>query len=207
MSGAAPTNRAALLAHPRIARIAARLSARPGVRLPMDDAARRAAVALILRAPAVGGDVEFLLIRRAEYPTDPWSGHVALPGGRREPGDASLEQTAMRETLEETAIDLARTGVLLGTLDELQPRSPVIPPIVVRPYVGVVPAGVTVEPSHEVAAAFWVPLEALHDPAASVEATVTARGAELVVPGFRLGDHIVWGLTERILRQFAGLGM
>jgi 8-oxo-dGTP pyrophosphatase MutT (NUDIX family) len=59
----------------------------------------RAAVALVLRDGAPG-EVELLFIRRAEHEKDPWSGHMGFPGGRAEPGDASLEATAVRETLE-----------------------------------------------------------------------------------------------------------
>src|SRR4051812_3842337 len=59
-------------------------------------AIRRAAVAAILRDAAEGPEI--LFIRRAEHPQDPWSGHMAFPGGREEPGDADLLETAIRET-------------------------------------------------------------------------------------------------------------
>jgi len=58
---------------------------------------RRAAVALILRDGAAG--IELLFIRRAEHPMDPWSGQMAFPGGRAEPGDRDLEATAVREDI------------------------------------------------------------------------------------------------------------
>src|ERR1700680_3050243 len=87
----------------------------------IDPAVPRAAVALVLRQGARG--LEILLIKRAEHMDDPWSGHVALPGGREEPADASLQETAVRETLEETGIDLARDGEVLGALDDLRPTT------------------------------------------------------------------------------------
>ena len=59
----------------------------------------RAAVALVLRENA--GDPEILLIRRAERKGDPWSGHMAFPGGREDARDESLLETALRETREE----------------------------------------------------------------------------------------------------------
>src|SRR6185436_466634 len=77
---------------------------------------RSAAVALVLRASAQGP--EALFIKRAEHPDDPWSGHVGLPGGRAESGDASLVHTAMRETEEEIGLSLALDRDLLGALDE-----------------------------------------------------------------------------------------
>ena len=203
--------------HPDLHRLAAALEARPGVRAVVreEDAPppRRAAVALVLRAsPSEGsqlrggrGALELLLIRRAEYESDPWSGHVALPGGRQEPGDASLEETAVRETREELALDLARDGVLLGTLDEIYPRTPVLPPIVVRPYVFATEGDAPLHPSHEVAAAFWVPVSQLTDPASTCDTTVMVRGEARSVTSFRHGEHVIWGLTERILRQFLAL--
>ena len=195
------TTVAAALAHPRIARIARALAAHPGTVLPGDGVARHAAVALILRL-ADDGDAELLMIRRAAYPGDPWSGHIALPGGRHEPSDASLEQTAIRETFEETSLDLAALGQLVGTLDEVHPRTPRLPSLIIRPYVFISPRDVTIVTSPEVAEAFWVPVPLLAHPSVSGEATFIDRGIERTERSFRLGEHVVWGLTERILRQF-----
>ena len=192
---------AAALEHPRVARIATMLARHPGAVITPDGVARHAAVALIMRV-AVDGDVEMLMIKRAAYAGDPWSGHIALPGGRHEPDDVSLAHTAMRETQEETAVDLATEGQLLGTLDEVHPRTPRLPPLIIRPHVFVAQSTVTIVTSHEVAEAFWVPLGLLAHPSATGEATFTDRGIERTERSFRLGQHVIWGLTERILRQF-----
>ncbi len=197
------TDVAAALRHPRIARIARILETREGAVIPPDGIARHAAVALIMRL-ADDGDVELLMIKRAAFAGDPWSGHIALPGGRQEPTDASLQHTAMRETREETAVDLASVGHLLGTLDELHPRTPRLPPLIIRPFVFVIPRDVTIVTSDEVAEAFWVPLPLLAHPSATGEATFTDRGVERTERSVRLGQHVIWGLTERILRQFIG---
>jgi hypothetical protein len=85
-----------------------------------------------------GGGAGAAARQARRVPGDPWSGHVAFPGGRAEPGDASPWHTAARETWEETGLDLLAAGRLLGTLDELYPRTPVLPPVVVRPHVAVV---------------------------------------------------------------------
>lgn len=177
------------------------LARHPGAVITPDDVARHAAVAVIMRL-AQDDDVELLMIKRAAYAGDPWSGHVALPGGRREPDDISLQHTAMRETLEETAVDLGSEGQLLGTLDEVHPRTPRLPPLIIRPFVFVAPADVTIVTSNEVAEAFWVPLGMLAHPSATGEVTFTDRGIERTERSFRLGQHVIWGLTERILRQF-----
>ncbi|NNL85157.1 MAG: NUDIX domain-containing protein, partial [Myxococcales bacterium] len=49
---------------------------------------------------------EVLFIERARHPDDPWSGHMALPGGRLDPVDASLRAAAERETREEVGVEL-----------------------------------------------------------------------------------------------------
>ncbi len=184
-----------------LSHVAARLMGRTAATVDHCELAR-AAVALILREQS--SDLELLLIKRAEAARDPWSGHVALPGGREEVGDASLEDTAVRETLEEIGIDLRRYGRILGSLDELSPRGGA--PILVRPYVAAVGSGLPpLALSDEVSAAFWVPLTTFTAPGASVESTVVVRGVERRVPTYRHGEYVVWGITERILRQFVEL--
>ena len=165
---------------------------------------RQAAVALILRG-SEGGGLELLMIKRAAFEGDPWSGHVALPGGRQEPGDASLESTAIRETWEETGIDLARDGCVIGRLDDLEPRTPRLPPLVITPFVAVLGHDVSIVLSPEVAEAFWVSLSALQDPNASREIVLELTGGPRTVPSFQHEGYTIWGLTERILRQFLAL--
>src|SRR5207247_2386144 len=124
--------------------------------------ARPAAVALTLVEDTNG--LEALFIRRAERADDPWSGQVALPGGHHEPGDRDLLATAIRETREETGVDLA-AAERLGALDDLYPRTPTLPPVVVRPFVFALERRVVLVPSDEVQRAFWLPLHRLTDPA------------------------------------------
>jgi 8-oxo-dGTP pyrophosphatase MutT (NUDIX family) len=203
-------SRAALdraLAHPLVSRIERALSVRQPVRSSMgDEGARRAAVALVLR-PDDAGALDLLMIRRATYAGDPWSGHIALPGGRQEPGDTSLEVTAIRETREETAIDLARGGRVVGQLDDVQPGTVVLPRIVITPFVAVL--GAPTPPllllSPEVADAFWVPVAALRDPATAREVVLDLTGGPRRVRSYQYGGHTIWGLTERILSQFLEL--
>jgi 8-oxo-dGTP pyrophosphatase MutT (NUDIX family) len=189
---------ARVLAHPDVLALRRALAERPGHEAEVYAGARLAAVALLLRA-GPSDEIELLLVKRAEWEGDPWSGHVALPGGRREIADATLEDTAVRETGEEISLDVRRHGLALGTLDDLSPRTPTLPPIIVRPYVFVVEPDVEVAPSSEVQAAFWVSLAQLRDPALRAEATVVVRGVERRVTSFRFGDYTVWGMTERIL--------
>jgi 8-oxo-dGTP pyrophosphatase MutT (NUDIX family) len=191
-----------LLAHPDVARLARRLAARTGRMLELEGAARYAAIALVLR-PSTGGEPELLMIKRAEAEQDPWSGHVACPGGRMDPTDRDLEHTAIRETWEETGIDLARDGRILGTLDDISPRTPTLPPLVIRPFVAAVKPEITITASLEVAESFWVPLSAIRESTAWGKAMVRIRGiGEREESVFRHGEHTVWGLTHRALTQF-----
>ncbi|NUO62379.1 MAG: CoA pyrophosphatase [Gemmatimonadaceae bacterium] len=195
-----------VLEHREIARLSAALAARPAQAIDAvpGEATLHAAVTILLR-PNYLDELELLLIKRAEFEGDPWSGHVALPGGRREPVDQSLERTALRETWEETAIDVARDGAVLGVLDDVSPRSMTVRQVIVRPFVAAVLPGVEIVESPEVAAAFWVPLATLRDTAAWITAEVVAHGRSLRVPAFTHGEYVVWGLTERILRCFLGV--
>ena len=121
-----------------------------------------------------------------------------------EASDESLQATAIRETNEELSLDLT-AGQILGRLDDLAPRSPVLPPIIIRPFVALVAPDVELQLNREVASAFWVPLSEFRDPKAQVEHEVTRQGASMRFPAFLVRQHIVWGLTERIVSQLLPL--
>jgi 8-oxo-dGTP pyrophosphatase MutT (NUDIX family) len=161
------------------------------------DETPQAAVALVL-VEARDADFELLLIRRAERAGDPWSGHMALPGGRREAGDADLLVTAVRETREEVAIAL-RESQLIGELDDLRPLSAPAR-IVVRPFVFALPARPAIRAGEEVAEVVWA---SLRDLAATASTTsVHHLGAQRAMPCYTVAGHVVWGMTHRILEPF-----
>jgi 8-oxo-dGTP pyrophosphatase MutT (NUDIX family) len=162
--------------------------------LPLDPETNWAAVSVIV-APEPDA---VLLIRRAEREGDPWSGHIGLPGGRLDPADLDLSETALRETAEEVGWRLDRDQ-LLGTLPDVWPRAPLSRVIVVRPYVFAVRERPPLNLSDEVAEAFWVPLDQLRDPTIHRAAVLEVRGERRTFPAFHLGPHVIWGLTERIL--------
>ena len=160
----------------------------------------QAAVALVVRrepAPA------FLLVRRARSARDPWSGQMALPGGRRDPEDADLRETAVRETREEVGIDLDRSGVLVGRLPDLKPTSRAIPRLVIAPFVFLLSEGADAHvASTEIAAVYWVPVADLGAPGARSEVAVETPAGERKFPCYRVAGQPVWGLTYRILQRF-----
>jgi len=164
--------------------------------------ARPAAVALVLLEGPRG--LELILIKRAERGDDPWSGQIALPGGRYEGGDRDLEATAVRETSEETGVDLSGAE-RLGALDDLYPRTSLLPPVVVRPFVFALTRRAALVPSDEVQRAFWLPLGRLSEPGVRREVTVTVRGGAHTLPAYLVDDDLIWGMTERILTPFVDL--
>jgi len=200
-SGDAPTG---LAAHPDIVKLRAALESHSAIGADEKDKARRAAVALIIRA-GDNGAPELLFIKRSEYPADPWSGQVAFPGGREEASDPTLADTAIRETREETGIDLVRDATVIGTLDDLRPQTVRLPAVIVRPYVVLLNRFEPLVLSDEVALAFWVPLEAFKDKNSWRDTAVLARGVQLNTRAFHREGHVIWGMTERILAQLLAL--
>ncbi len=176
-----------------LTRLLERLRATPPVTLA-DPVAREAAVALIL-APDPD---RLLLIRRAERQGDPWSGHLALPGGRRDPTDEDLLTTAIRETHEEVGIELTREECG-AVLDDLGPVSPVLPPMVVRPFVFVLSQSRDAGSSEEVAEATWVTLAALATPGIYHSRRIPLGPGYREVSGYDLPGGFLWGMTERMV--------
>src|SRR6266571_2323493 len=156
------------------------LASRPPARVA-GEVGRRAAVALVLRDGAAG--VELLFIRRADHPEDPWSGQMAFPGGRSEPGDADLRATAVRETEEEIGVDLAREAEYLGALDEVR-------------------AMARLRPNHEVRSLHWIPLEELAREERRSTMDYPSAGSTLQFPCLRVEDVVIWGLTYRMFLGF-----
>jgi 8-oxo-dGTP pyrophosphatase MutT (NUDIX family) len=164
----------------------------------------RAAVALILRDSEDGA--EFVAIRRSQRPGDPWSGHMALPGGRQHPSDPDLVTTVARETHEEVGIDLAAHGQMLGRLDELRTGGMQRLNVIVSPFVFALTAPVDLRlNAQEVDTAMWVPLCFLRQDEAQGSLRLTLAGQEMEYSAFVYRGHTIWGLTYRILTSFLSL--
>lgn len=151
-----------------------------------------AATALVLTDTDAGPAV--LMIRRVTRVGDRWSGDMALPGGKRDPGDVDVVHTAARETWEETRV---RVGDPVGRLDDLEGRplgqriATVVFTVDGRPEPVPEPA--------EVAEAVWLPLAALADDA---NRTWHRYGNVVPLPSITVGEHMIWGLTHSILSSF-----
>ena len=188
-------------AHDVLARIERALAPASAVPAATPPDVRDAAVAAIFRI-APGDALELLMIERASYAGDPWSGHIAFPGGRREPHDATPLDTALRETREETGVDILSSGRVLGALERVNPVSPALPPLSIAPFVALLTADVPLALSDEVAGAFWLPLATLQRADVSREVEVAlSSGTTRRVRAFVHERYTIWGLTERILRD------
>ena len=162
------------------------------------EGGQTAAVAVVLRPGADSPEV--LLIERARMEGDPWSGQMALPGGRRDAADRSLLETAVRETREETGVALDAGGRALGRLDRVEPQSVHLPPLTVLPLVFMVPSGTAAgEASAEVARTLWASLDHLRDRGNRRVHRHRSGGRTRSFPAIDVEGRPVWGLTRRIL--------
>lgn len=170
------------------------LESHPASEIPDFDGLTRAAVAAILRPTSSG--TELLFIHRSEDPRDPWSGHMAFPGGKMEAVDTDPLAAALRETREEVGLHLDVVGERLGRLSDVQaigrgrPLSMVITPFVFA--VDSVPELVT---NHEVEAVVWVPVDFLTDHGNRETMPYRREGLSLELPCYRYQEHLIWGLT------------
>ncbi len=161
-------------------------------------------MAAVLREAAAG--LEVLLIRRAEHPRDPWSGHMAFPGGREDDADADLLGTAVRETREELSLDLLQHARLLGRLDEM----PAIARgrrigLSITPFVFELTTQVPFVPNEEVAEALWAPFLPLMRGELLTTIPYEIEGRHIALPAHDVQGHIVWGLTFRMLDSLFAL--
>lgn len=177
------------------------LASRPAAR-PSEPVKHHAAVAMILREGERG--LELLFIRRAEHPEDPWSGQIAFPGGRSEPGDGDLRATAIRETAEEIGLDLARDGEYLGALDEMRAMARMRPVnLAITPFIfrlGRTPSELRL--GSEVRSVHWLGLDELLGPARRSTLEYLHDDIAFEFPCLRIDGLVIWGLTYRMFTSF-----
>ena len=151
-----------------------------------------AAVALLLKL--VNQDLEVFFVKRVESPIDPWSGQMALPGGRRDAKDQNLKHTVVRETLEETNINLLDRCRFLGVIDPV--RSAIKPEMKILPFVVLLEHEPSIKLNEELERFVWISPEEL----VQHKGTVKFSFGEL--PAYIVGNSVIWGLTYRILEMF-----
>ena len=180
-------------------RMAELLARRTNEAVPETGGRTRAAVAMILHQ--TDGDGEILFIQRAAHDLDPWSGHIAFPGGKLENGEQAC-QAACRETLEEIGIDLEQ-GRYLGRLSDIVGAN--LPVHVSCCLFGVDRIDHHPVLNDEVRDLFWVTLSDLRDPARHLKSSVAFDEKRFEVPAIRLpvdDKPLLWGITYRLVMQF-----
>ena len=160
----------------------------------MEDKRAGAAVAVLLSSE--WSELRVLLVKRAVNPRDPWSGDIAFPGGKRHLDDGSLRDTVVRETMEETGIDLLRYE-LLGSMEIV--NSNVKPEMFILPFVIVCDEAPHVKLDDELCSYFWAPIDQLKN------SRCIAKAREWQVSAFLIYGEIVWGLTYRMLENLIAM--
>jgi 8-oxo-dGTP pyrophosphatase MutT (NUDIX family) len=145
-------------------------------------------------APADGEPHAVFTRRRADLRRH--AGEISFPGGRRDPEDADLRETALREAEEE--IGLPRAAVRL--LGELPQTSTFVTGYVIHPYVGLIPVGLAWRVSErEVDAVLELPLRVLRE--SRTRTRMQRRGISFETDAYIVDEHLIWGATARILEH------
>jgi 8-oxo-dGTP pyrophosphatase MutT (NUDIX family) len=157
-----------------------------------------AAVALVVtrQKPSI------LLVRRADNPSDPWSGQWAFPGGKVDEADSDLLVTCQREVMEECGCQL--------TSDQYERPLPISKagrrqkhPVIVAPFLWEIPARVDLYPeASEIASACWLELSYLADPNNHDKGVIAPEYADREFPYIRMVDKPLWGFTYMVLMNY-----
>ena len=154
-----------------------------------------AAVVMLLKS--TGQDFQVLFVKRAKKPNDPWSGQTALPGGKRDPEDRNLKQTVIRETLEETSINLLEGCRFLGAMEPL--RSIQRPEMKIVCFVVLQEMEQNIELNDELTEYFWMTLTEME----YNKGTKKFRLEKF--PAYIIGNHVIWGLTYKIVAKLLSI--
>lgn len=181
--------------------VAERLRAHSPATEASQKSLRQAAVAMILREGEAGG-LESLFIKRAEHPLDPWSGHMAFPGGRRDTPEESLQEIARRETVEEVGLEL-HPDHCVGRLCDLDGGRLRPHDLSVSPFVFFHPGPTELKLNYEVDDVVWVPLGFMADPRNVSPYYYPPDPQRRPFPSFHVDPgYNIWGMTYRMVTNF-----
>jgi 8-oxo-dGTP pyrophosphatase MutT (NUDIX family) len=154
-----------------------------------------AAVLLLLYSK--DGEYCVLLNKRSEL-VEHHKGEISLPGGARDPEDRDFLETALREVEEEMGINRADVTIL-GELDDVVTRTN----FGVRVYIGTIPYPYVFQPSPiEIAEVLEVPISLLCNLANVRCETRWVDGQPVTAYSYAYNQHLVYGVTAKILQQF-----
>jgi len=144
---------------------------------------------------------DFLLFTKRSDELGKHPGQMSFPGGGREPEDADIEATAVREAFEEIGLAPEEADVV-GHIDDIR----TITEYAVTPVVARIPDRTYEPDEREVAAVVVVAVDDLLDAENyEVERRDHPEYGEVVVHYFHVDDYTIWGATARILVQFLEL--
>jgi 8-oxo-dGTP pyrophosphatase MutT (NUDIX family) len=165
---------------------------------------QRSAVAIILQVR--DGELCILMIKRAEREGDPWSGHMAFPGGRMDKADAHGFAVAVRETEEEIGLTLGDDDQCIGRLSDIITRPRKGPfGMTVTPFVFRLEREVRFSPNYEVAEVIWVPLEFLLDTDNREVMVWKHKRLKMTMPCYYYEGRCIWGLSLMMLDELMDL--
>ncbi|MBK8013845.1 MAG: CoA pyrophosphatase [Deltaproteobacteria bacterium] len=174
-------------------------------RPPLQRIFRKAAVAAIFRTSSTS-TLELLFIRRAEHPRDPWSGHMAFPGGRMDPVDRTPLDAAVRETREELGLDLERHGQNIGALSPVPATAHGKPvPLIISPFVFSVGEAPPLALNHEVQEVVWIPISFFLDPRHRTHMRRAIADVPVTLPCYNYQSRCIWGLTLRMVDELLAI--
>ena len=153
---------------------------------------------LVLFYPSEANETHLALILRKTY-KGVHSAQIGFPGGKYENEDATLKETALRETEEEVGVDRALVSVLKKLTDVYIPPSNFF----VQPYVGITESTPDFKiQEDEVEELVEVSLKHFMDDATkTVQILSTSYATNIEVPAFNLNGHLVWGATAMMLNE------
>ncbi|MBG93551.1 MAG: hypothetical protein CL792_06185 [Chloroflexi bacterium] len=158
--------------------------------------------AVMLLICQIDGEDKLIFQSRSNYVRH-HKGEISLPGGAKDPDDINLKETALRETQEEIGIDPEMIHVV-GQLDDTETWTGYL----IRPYIGLVPTSADIIFSlaeKEVVEILEIPIDYLLSDKAKGWKMVNNQGLSSVEEGYVWGEHIIWGATARIIRQFINM--
>ncbi len=157
---------------------------------------------VLLALTAVPEDPHIILTRRCDH-LSTHGGEVALPGGKQDLSDRTLEETALRETREEIGLDPDQVRVIAQLGQVVSKHG-----LLVTPFVGIVDSAAKLRPNpDEIHSLFTVPLRFFLADERLRTDRIRYKGREICVPGYQYRGYTIWGLTAYLLVELLNYGL